>query len=145
MVVIGRSPTDVALDNVRANSPTGIVLAVEHLYAQGRRRIALRQRPGRHRARRGPRRGYSSRRSNARACRTTPTCRSRPATSPSPPAARPARRCSTSARPDAVVCANDLLAVGAMHELAADGTRVPSDVAVVGMDDTELAELASPR
>jgi LacI family transcriptional regulator len=34
-------------------------------------------------------------------------------------------------RPDAVVCANDLLAVGVMHELAAYGLDVPNDVAVI--------------
>ncbi|GAA1555116.1 hypothetical protein GCM10009804_09990 [Kribbella hippodromi] len=45
---------------------------------------------------------------------------------------------------DAVVCANDLLAVGLMHELAAVGLRVPDDVAVVGMDDSELAEQSFP-
>jgi LacI family transcriptional regulator len=43
-----------------------------------------------------------------------------------------------------VICANDLLAVGLMHELAALGLRVPDDVAVVGMDDSELAEQCFP-
>ncbi|TCC46291.1 LacI family transcriptional regulator [Kribbella pittospori] len=45
---------------------------------------------------------------------------------------------------DAVIAANDLLAVGLMHELAAAGLRVPGDVAVVGMDDSELAEQSFP-
>jgi LacI family transcriptional regulator len=45
---------------------------------------------------------------------------------------------------DAVICANDLLAVGLMHELAAVGLEVPGDVAVVGMDDSELAEQSFP-
>jgi LacI family transcriptional regulator len=47
-------------------------------------------------------------------------------------------------RPDAVICANDLLAVGVMHVLAERGLTVPDDVAVVGMDDSELAELSFP-
>lgn len=45
---------------------------------------------------------------------------------------------------DAVICANDLLAVGLMHELASQGLEVPADVAVVGMDDSELAEQSFP-
>jgi LacI family transcriptional regulator len=47
-------------------------------------------------------------------------------------------------RPNAVICANDLIAVGVMHELAAYGLGVPKDVAVVGMDDSELAEQSFP-
>jgi LacI family transcriptional regulator len=47
-------------------------------------------------------------------------------------------------RPTAVICANDLLAVGVMHELAAYGLAVPDDVAVIGMDDSELAEQSFP-
>ena len=43
-----------------------------------------------------------------------------------------------------MICANDLLAVGVMHELAAYGLDVPDDVAVVGMDDSELAEQSFP-
>lgn len=41
IVVIGSLPADVVLDNVRADSATGVGLAVEHLVAQGRHRIAL--------------------------------------------------------------------------------------------------------
>jgi len=40
--------------------------------------------------------------------------------------------------------ANDLLAVGVMHELAAYGLEIPKHVAVVGMDDSELAEQSFP-
>ncbi len=42
------------------------------------------------------------------------------------------------------MCANDLLAVATMKVLARAGRAVPADVAVVGMDDSDLAELASP-
>jgi LacI family transcriptional regulator len=53
-------------------------------------------------------------------------------------------RLLSQATPDAIVCANDLLAVAALKELASRGLRVPVDVSVVGMDDTEAAELADP-
>ena len=48
------------------------------------------------------------------------------------------------ANPDAIVCANDLLAVATLKVLHRRGRRVPDDVAVVGMDDTELTELVHP-
>ena len=42
---------------------------------------------------------------------------------------------------DAVVCINDYTAVGAMLGLAAEGMRVPEDIAVTGFDDIEMAGL----
>lgn len=46
--------------------------------------------------------------------------------------------------PDAVVCANDQMAIGVMRELRAAGTRVPAEVAVTGFDDIYLGALLSP-
>jgi LacI family repressor for deo operon, udp, cdd, tsx, nupC, and nupG len=48
------------------------------------------------------------------------------------------------ARPDGVVAANDLTAVGAIARLRERGVRVPEDVAVVGYDDSELGRLYHP-
>ena len=42
--------------------------------------------------------------------------------------------------PDCIVCANDLMAIGAMKALNEAGYRVPEDVAVTGFDDATLAE-----
>ena len=46
--------------------------------------------------------------------------------------------------PDAIVCGNDQMAIGAMRELQAAGIRVPADVAVVGFDDMHLSALLAP-
>jgi LacI family transcriptional regulator len=45
---------------------------------------------------------------------------------------------------DALICYNDLVAVGAMTGLKASGRRVPEDVAIVGFDDIQIASLISP-
>lgn len=45
---------------------------------------------------------------------------------------------------DALFCASDLMAAGALPVLAAHGRRVPEDVAVIGFDDLEVAESTHP-
>ncbi|KZE88575.1 LacI family DNA-binding transcriptional regulator [Microbacterium sp. TNHR37B] len=48
---------------------------------------------------------------------------------------------SPAARPDAVFCANDLLAVGVLQGAAIlGGLRVPEDLALIGYDDIEYAQ-----
>jgi LacI family transcriptional regulator len=47
-------------------------------------------------------------------------------------------------RPDAVICANDQMAIGAMRELQANGVRIPADLAVVGFDDIYSGALVTP-
>ncbi|PUB25265.1 LacI family transcriptional regulator [Promicromonospora sp. AC04] len=47
-------------------------------------------------------------------------------------------------RPDAIVAANDLIALGVLDATRARGLRVPDDVAVTGYDDIEAASLVSP-
>ena len=49
-----------------------------------------------------------------------------------------------SPRPTAVMCANDLLALGVLRGLAARGVRVPADLAVTGYDDLIFGSMLSP-
>lgn len=165
VVVAGNVPAKAGVDTVRANSPKGMLLAVDHLVARSRRRIAFLNGP----ADTVP--GTARAKGFAEALRkhdlepvavaeaTDFTFAAGRAAAPDLLAAA-GLASSQSQRPegerlravsgaegaglDAVVCANDLLAVGLMHELAAAGLRVPGDVAVVGMDDSELAEQSFP-
>ena len=45
---------------------------------------------------------------------------------------------------DGLVCANDLLAIGALRAFREAGIRVPDDVAVVGWDNTAEAAFSAP-
>lgn len=52
---------------------------------------------------------------------------------------------SRGARPTAVFCMSDIMAVGAMRALADAGLRVPQDISVLGFDGIELGQYATPR
>ena len=47
--------------------------------------------------------------------------------------------------PDAVMCMNDTLAAGALKALRKAGRRVPDDVAVIGYDDSVVCTLCEPE
>ncbi|HIW61898.1 MAG TPA: LacI family transcriptional regulator [Candidatus Stackebrandtia excrementipullorum] len=47
--------------------------------------------------------------------------------------------------PDAIVCVNDVVAIGAVYGAKDAGLGVPEDLAVVGFDDIEAAAMVSPR
>lgn len=44
----------------------------------------------------------------------------------------------------AIVCVNDLMAVGALRELRDRGIRIPDDISVTGFDNVELAQYCYP-
>lgn len=46
--------------------------------------------------------------------------------------------------PTAVLCGNDVLAVGAVRQAAQMGLRVPEDISITGFDDIELAKIVQP-
>ena len=46
--------------------------------------------------------------------------------------------------PDAIVCANDQMAIGLLRAFAKGGVRVPEEVAVVGFDDIFPGSLSNP-
>ncbi|MEO6012549.1 MAG: LacI family DNA-binding transcriptional regulator [Devosia sp.] len=46
--------------------------------------------------------------------------------------------------PDAIFCANDMMALGCLDALTALGRKVPRDVSIIGFDDREVAQFTHP-
>lgn len=46
--------------------------------------------------------------------------------------------------PTAILCANDEMALGAIHEIKNAGLKVPEDISVVGFDNIRYAEISDP-
>jgi LacI family transcriptional regulator len=47
-------------------------------------------------------------------------------------------------RPTAVLCSNDMTAIGVMREAYDQNIKIPDDLSVVGFDDIRLAEFTTP-
>ncbi len=143
VVVIGTLPRRAEIDNVRTNSARGVGHAVTHLIDGGRTAIGFVNGP----ADTVP--GAARAKGFRRAMDAAGIAVAAEQAVEAADFTHDAGDKSTAAllehfRPDALICANDLLAIGAMRALRRAGLRVPRDVAVVGIDDTELAELATP-
>ena len=144
VVVVGTLPAGTAIDNVRADSPGGVRLALTHLRDGGRRRIGFVNGPadtvpGSARAR-----GYV--RTVKRLGLPQSATLSVTAADFTYDAGRAVadQLLDQDDPPDAVLGANDLLAVAVINAITERGGRVPEDIAVVGMDDTELASYIRP-
>ena len=143
VVLVDRDGTGTPFPSVAVDDVAGGRLAATHLCEQGRRRIAY---VG------GPQglRQVADRLAGARgAINEFPgaTLEVVPTDEPSVLAGRAAgeRLCQRPAdrRPDAVFCANDLLAIGMLQGLAGGGVSVPGDVALIGYDDIDFARSAA--
>jgi LacI family transcriptional regulator len=139
-VVIGTPPAAVPVDAVQADSAAGVGLAMQHLVDTGRRRIAFVNGPVDTVPGNARQRGFD--RADERLL--VGAGRRYAAAAFTVDAGREIAERVLDDRPDAVLCANDLLAFGVMRVAHSRGIRVPDEVAVVGIDDTDLAAVVSP-
>jgi DNA-binding LacI/PurR family transcriptional regulator len=51
---------------------------------------------------------------------------------------------SSGAPPTAIICVNDVMAVGVMKEVRERGLRIPEDVSITGFDNIKLSEFCYP-
>ena len=88
--------------------------------------------------------GYEAALRGRRACAPRSSCASAATGPGAAGSAAMHRLMRLPSRPDAVFCANDLMAIGALDAARELGLRVPDDVRLVGFDDIEAASLVSP-
>lgn len=143
IVIIGSLPDGVELDSVRADSVAGVGLAIDHLVGQGHKRIAFVNGPVDTVPGAARLSGYVKAMNRVGLAMTADT-QVNASDFTYKAGRKAAHRLLEQSTPDAIVCANDLIAVATLKELAVRGLRVPEDVALVGMDDTDAAELANP-
>jgi LacI family transcriptional regulator len=148
VVVIGRALSEHGVSSVSTDSAAGIGEAVRHVHSRGRRRIGflngpLDTTPGASRQR-----GFDAAVGGEAigADRVETEIAGDFTVAAGLVAARRlfARASGPAEQLDAVVAANDLLAIGAIRAARELGLSVPEDVAVTGMDDIELGRVFLP-
>ena len=143
VVVIGSRAAYGVFDTVASDTQGGIACAVDHLRAQGHRDIALIAGPA----------GNPGATVRARAYRETIAAHGLTPrderilwfdfTREGGQAASRALA-ALAPRPTAVVCGNDLIAIGILAGLREAGLDVPRDMSVIGIDDIDAAAMTFP-
>ncbi|MBT2484709.1 MULTISPECIES: LacI family DNA-binding transcriptional regulator [unclassified Microbacterium] len=142
VVVLGRLPDGAGLDTVRADSLTAMRLIVDHLVDEGRRDIAFVNGPADTTPGTYRREGFAA----AVAAHPSVSTRSVDAQDFTIAAGYAAALAALQRdqRPDAIVAANDLIGIGVIRAAEDLGLTVPDDIAVTGVDNTELAAVVRP-
>lgn len=144
VVMLDRASRSVDLCAAAVDDVHGGELAATHLLAYGHRRIAFLNGPS------SIRQCVDRRRGAARAVRAAGLDPDEilvdvHASSPKADGADPAIELLLEwpQPPTAIMCVNDLLAIGALRALLQHGLRVPADMSVIGYDDIEFVSLVS--
>jgi LacI family transcriptional regulator, galactose operon repressor len=143
VVCIGGGIDHPRMDLVTTDDELGSYAVTRHLLARKVRRVAMIEGP----AESGPDRIAGFRRAMRESRRRVdPTLMVRGdwTRSGGYEAMRSLLRRPASRRPDAVFCANDLMAIGAVDAVHEEGLDVPDDVALAGFDDVDAATIVNP-
>ena len=139
MIILGRAPASDVHCSLAIDNYAGAFAITAHLIETGRRRVAFVAGPSDN-ADAGERlRGYRAAMQRAGLPETMLDGDF------SEQAGRDAaRRSLAGTRPDALFCANDMMAIGALEALKDAGVAVPREIALAGFDDIPIARYVSP-
>lgn len=143
VVLANREPAVAGMQCVRVDDEFGARAATQHLLGSGRRCIGLLAGPAASRSGRSRTRGYNAVLAEA-GLPIDPDLEVHGAPYLDDGCERATRLLHEHPEIDALLCYNDLVAVGALQACAALGKRVPEDIAVIGFDDIPLAALVAP-
>jgi LacI family transcriptional regulator len=143
VVVVGDVGANEKLDAVRTDSHRGVSMAFDHLVERGRSRIAFVNGPADTTPGRARLAGFLE--ASKRHGMEGPVMEALGFTVAAGEAIWPQMSSRTSARRvDAVIAANDLIALGIARAAMDSGRSIPSSLAVVGVDDIEMASIFRP-
>lgn len=142
VVLVDRDGHGTPFPSVAVDDVAGGEMAVRHLCAGGRRHIAVVGGPGSLSQVADRRTGAHRAAAEYSGATLTVVDTSAPTVLAGREAGERIAALPVAARPDAVFCVNDLLAIGVLQALTLHDVAVPGDIALVGYDDIDFAESA---
>ena len=143
VVIIGNSFASLRLDTIQVDSVRGAAMAVEYLNKNDRKQVLFLNGPWRTTPAALRKEVFLTAMKAAGV--KNPQSHIANAKAFNPPAAVKALEdVKNLNRYDAILCGNDFLAAGAIKFLSQKKIRVPDDIAVIGIDNTDLAPLLTP-
>ncbi len=143
LVVVAGNPRERSADVVTADNRAGSIALVTHLIeVHGRRRLHYVDGPATAPDAMERRRGLTQVLRSHQGCELTGTSLGLFSVASGEEAGQ--QILAAERLPEAVVCANDQMAIGVLQAFAKAGVRVPEDVAVVGFDDIFPGTLCDP-
>lgn len=143
VVILGTTPKGLIADSVRVDNEKGIEIGVNYLYSKGRSKILLLNGPQSTIPAKKRKKGFVEALSQLNVSQPeSHILHSKSFTAKA--AIEALTNFENLKRYDAIICANDLLAAGSLRYLSDSGVSVPEDISIVGIDNTDLAELLNP-
>lgn len=127
--------------NIRVDYRRGIEDAIQHLLRLGHRRVAFISGPAELKSAQARRSAFLE---SLRAARLKPALTVESDHSLEGGFQAVSRLLAGPRRPTAVLCSNDLTAIGVLRGLDAEGLRAPGDMSVIGFDDIHMAQFTLP-
>jgi LacI family transcriptional regulator len=143
LVVMDGAPAFPRMDAVRVNYDEGIRQAVAHLVELGHKTIAFVSGPLEQASAR-LRRAAFEKAMRAQHLKAQPDLMLEGDHTLEGGMAAMTKLLSLSHQPTAVVCSNDLTAIGVLHRLFEVGKQAPADLSVIGFDDVHIAQFMLP-
>ena len=145
LVFVDLGPDRPGISLLKVDYHHGIRQGVQHLAALGHRNIAFITGPARLHSAQSRLSAFST---SLNECGITPQPgmdrRRRPHAGGRHRRHGKASRANPSSMPTAVMCSNDMTAIGVLHKVYRAGLRVPDDLSVIGFDDIHIAEVTIP-
>ena len=143
VVILGSTPKGLNADSIRVDNERGVQIGIDYLYSQNRERIFLLNGPQSTIPAKKRKKGFID--GLAKHGISDPDLHIVNCKAFTAKAAIEALASFKNLRNyDSVICANDLLAAGVLRFLSDKNIKVPEQVSVVGIDNTDLADLLNP-
>lgn len=144
LVILGTTPKGVKADSIRVDNEKGVYLAIEYLRSKGRKKILFVNGPQFTVPAKLRKSGFIKSLTEFGVPNPEKHLLAAKAFTAQAAIEALSENFQIVKKYDSIVCANDLIAAGVLRYLSDKGIKVPEEIAIVGIDNTDLAELLNP-